>query len=147
MHFHNPLFIPIVLFAIFIFILFVFILVLSVIQYQTYSIVDGKASCYSDETTNINYCKLNFTYKDNNGKDVEVKDYQISWDDIGENGEFIVDVAYKVKDNKLKHVIVLTNNNSTFLGTKNSIIVYSILSFLSLIVLVACIPWKKKNHE
>lgn len=147
MHFKNPLFIPIVLFAIFIFILFVFILTLSVIQYQSYSIVDGKVSCHSNETENSNDCTLNFTYKDKDGKDVEVKDYQISWDDIGENGEFIVDVAYKLKDDKLNHVIVLTNNNNMFLGTKNSVIVYSILSFLSLIVLLACIPWRRKSHK
>jgi hypothetical protein len=139
---NNTMYYPIFVFSIFVFVLFVFILSISVSQYLNYKVVDGTAFC-SEE---LDRCNLKFSWTNSNGETVN-EQRVTSFDTIGQNGVFSVEVAYTVNDdgNSIDRYLVIGSPKYVYLGTQTYIIVYSILSFLSLIVIMLMIPYHHKK--
>ena len=138
----NPMFYPIFVFSIFVFILFVFILSISVSQYLNYKVTDGTASC----SEQLNNCLLKFEWKDSKGE-VHTEKKVISYENINQSGVFSVQVAYKVNNDNLDRFLIIGSPWNVYLGTTTYIIVYSILSFLSLLVILMMIPFHKKKSS
>lgn len=136
----NSMYYPIFVFSIFVFILFVFILSIGVSQYLNYSVVDGTAYCSED----LDWCNLKFTWTNSKGDKI-TENRIVAYDKIGENGVFSVQVAYTVKDDAIDWYLIIGSQQDVYLGTTTYIIVYSILSFLSLLVVLLMIPYHKKK--
>lgn len=134
----SLLYVPILIFSILIFGLFVWIMALTVIQYMNFTLTTGTIVCEKIENSSA-VCMLTFDY----GK--ETYKERISFDEIGESGTFTVDVAYHLEDGKVDKKYILGSNKSTFLGTQNNVIIYSVLSFLSLILVISLIPFRRKK--
>lgn len=134
----------IIAFSITIFLLFVVILSISVIQYQHFKIVDGNAVCEEF----FNRCVLSFEYDDGKGN-LHKKTSIIGYKEINQDGIFSVKVAYRLDaDGKLGEYFILGSPYHVFLGTKNMVIIYSILSIFSLLICISFIPftsYKKKR--
>lgn len=137
---NNPMFYPIFVFSIFVFILFVFILSISVSQYLNYKVTDGTAYC-SEE---LNNCRLKFDWKDSKGES-HSENKIVSYQNINQAGVFSVKVAYKVKNDTIDRFLIIGSPWNVYLGTSTYIIVYSILSFLSLLVVLMMIPFHQKK--
>ena len=130
--FLNGLQITIFMLCIVIFVLFVILLSVSVHQYMYYQIVDGTLIC-----SEISHrCVLYFNYVDPNTQKTETKVGLVGYQDIGETGTFSVKVAYHMNttDTSLTDYFIIGSNYHLFLGTANMIIVYSILSFITLVI-------------
>lgn len=137
----NTFYVPIFIFSTFILILFIYLLTLTVIQFMNYVLTTGFAECNSVDGKSS--CKLTFDYRTSGG-DVKEATKLISYDEIGQSGKFTVDVAYKLnEDDKIDNFYVVGSNTKPFLGTQNNVIIYSILSFLSLILMMSLIPFSK----
>ncbi len=135
----NAMYYPIFVFSIFVFVLFVFILSISVSQYLNYEITDGTAYC-SEE---LNTCNLKFIYMNSKMEPITEKKV-IAFENINQSGVFSVQVAYTVKDDKVDRFFIVGSPQNVYLGTPTYIIVYSILCFLSLLVILLMIPYRKK---
>lgn len=144
----NSLYIPILIFSVLIFILFLYIMILSIIQYKQYTLTTGTAKCTDKNVASS--CILSFEYQVPNGT---IKKYEklMSFEELNQEGTFSVDVAYKLNGDSIDKVYIIGSNFHIFLGTQNNVIIYSILSFLALILVCSLIPWKsiklpKKHH-
>lgn len=130
-----------------IFILFVIILSISVHQYMYYKITDGTLIC-SDKGKR---CALYFTYINENTKKPENKIGMVGYNDIGESGVFSVKVAYhsNKNDTTITDYFIIGSKYHLFLGTTNMIIVYAILSFITLIICICMAPMLRYdiNHK
>ena len=135
----SSLYMPIFIFSVLILVLFVWIMSLSVIQYMNFTLTTGTIICRKAKSSGA-VCELTFDY----GEDKKERQ-RISFDEIGENGTFSVDVAYHLKDGKVDKTYVLGSNKNTFLGTQTNVIIYSILSFLSLILVLSLIPFRRNK--
>jgi len=120
-----------------IFILFVVILSLSVHQFMYYKTTQGTVLCQHLTSR----CILSFNYYDSSGNE-HSKLSPIGYDEIGQDGVFTVQVAYHYNknDNDLHDFFIIGSNYHMFLGTQNLIIIYSILSFISLLVCLTFFP-------
>ena len=135
----SSLYMPIFIFSVLILVLFVWIMSLSVIQYMNFTLTTGTIICTKAKSSGA-VCELTFDY----GEDKKERQ-RISFDEIGENGTFSVDVAYHLKDGEVDKTYVLGSNKNTFLGTQTNVIIYSILSFLSLILVLSLIPFRRNK--
>lgn len=140
----NSLYVPILIFSIFILILFVYILALSVAQYSTFVVTSGTVNCVKAQSKNV--CNVSFDYVPDSGVP-KTENRQMSFQEIGQPGRFVVDVAYRLEDNKVSQVYIIGSNYHQFLGTQNNVIIYSVLSFLALVLVCSMIPWKSKDKK
>ena len=136
----NSMYYPIFVFSIFVFVLFVFILSISVSQYLNYQVTDGTAYC-SDE---LNRCRLKFIWTNSKNEPI-TENRVVSYQNINQNGVFSVQVAYTVKNDKIDRFMIVGSPWNVYIGTSTYIIVYSILSFLSLLVVLLMIPYRRKK--
>ena len=136
----SLLYTPILIFSILIFGLFVWIMSLAVIQYMNFTLTTGTIVCEKPDNAGAT-CVLTFEYGDN-----KRQTERISFDEIGETGTFTVDIAYHLdNDGKVEKTFILGSNKSTFLGTQNNVIIYSVLSFLSLILVISLVPFRRRK--
>ena len=123
-------------------------MILSIIQYKQYTLTPGTAKC-ADKNVGSS-CILSFEYQVPNGT---IKKYKklMSFEELNQEGIFSVDVAYKLNGDSIDKVYIIGSNFHIFLGTQNNVIIYSILSFLALILVCSLIPWKSiklpKKHD
>lgn len=136
----NPMYYPIFVFSIFVFILFVFILVIAVTQYLNYKVTDG--TVYASEE--LNRCLVKFNWTNSKGESMP-ENRVTAYQNIGQNGVFAVKIAYTVDDDKVDRFLIIGSPWNVYLGTTTYIIVYSILSFLSLLVVLLMIPYRRKK--
>lgn len=125
-----------------IFILFVIILSVSVHQFMYYKIVEGTLIC----SGTMNRCVVYFNYMDPTTNTMESKVGLIGYNDIGETGTFSVKVAYHMNetDTSLTDYFIVGSRYHLFLGTTNMIIVYSILSFIMLVICICMGVYMRK---
>lgn len=132
----RPLKITILSLSILIFIFFVLILGISIFQYRRYKIVNGLVVCVEF----IDRCLLAFNYKDTKGE-VATHVSPIAYDEINRSGVFQVSVAHTLnQDGRPDDFFVIGSPFHVFLGTKSMLIIYLVLTFLSLLVCLSFIP-------
>jgi hypothetical protein len=126
----------IIAFAIIICLLFIALTIISIIQYTKYKIVDGIAVCVEF----VDRCVLSFTYKDKNNEEQKYVS-PIAFDEIQRSGVFNVQVAYTLtKDGQPDDFFIIGSPFHVFLGTKTMLLIYIILSFVSLLICLSFIP-------
>lgn len=132
---YSGLRITIISFSFLILILFILILTISVIQYQHFKVVDGTAVCEEF----VNRCILTFEYTNSMNEPVR-KTSLIGFREINQEGIFQVKVAYRLKNDQLEEFFVIGSPYHVFLGTKNMVIIYSLLTLFSLVICLSFIP-------
>ena len=128
----------IVVFSVVIFVLFLIITIIASVQYSRYKIVDGTAICEEF----FNRCLLSFPYLDQSGQ-TKTKVSPIAYNEIHQSGVFSVKVAYRPPaetDQSPSEFFIIGSPYHVFLGTKSMIVIYSILTFLALLISVSFLP-------
>lgn len=127
-----------VVLSIIIFLLFLVILSISIVQYQHFKIADGTAICEEF----LNRCVLQFDYDNGTGQPV-TKTSVLGYQEIQRDGVFNVKVAYRVgSDQSLQEYFIIGSPYHVFLGTKNMVIIYSVLTVFSLLIVLSFIPMR-----
>jgi len=128
----------ILVFSVVIFVLFLVMTILASVQYSQYKIVDGTAICEEF----FNRCLLSFHYENASGE-VKTKVSPIAYNEIHQSGVFSVRVAFrpsKNEDEAPSDFFIIGSPYHVFLGTKSMIIMYSILTFMALLICVSFLP-------
>lgn len=115
---------------------FIYFLIYGIYEKLQYSITDGVIIA----SKSLDQCLLSFYYKD------EKIDLVLPYATIGIDGTYKIKVAYNEKNNEITNIILIGSKTQTFYGTTFKIILYSILVFISL-VLLFYIYRKKSNTE
>jgi hypothetical protein len=116
--------------------IFIYFLVYSIYQRLQYSITDGVIIA----SKSLDQCLLSFYDKD------EKLDLVLPYTTIGIDGTYKIKVAFQEKNNEISDIILIGSKTQSFYGTNFKIIFYSILTFISFILLFY-IYRKKSNTE
>jgi hypothetical protein len=133
----DPLKQTVLVFSILIFLLFLTITIIASVQYSKYKIVDGTAICEEF----FNRCLLSFNYENTQGQ-VRTKTSPIAYNEINQSGVFNVKVAFQppVNNEPPSNFFVIGSPYHVFLGTKSMVVIYTILTFLALLISVSFLP-------
>ena len=123
-------------FQICLFLIFLYFLINSIIQRTQYYITDGVII----SSKSLDQCLLSFIYQN------EKLDLVLPYKTIGIDGTYKIKVAYQEKNNDISNIILIGSKTQTFYGTNFKIIFYSILVFISMLLLNYSIR-KKLNKE
>lgn len=116
--------------------IFIYFLVYGIYQRLQYSITDGVIIA----SKSLDQCLLSFYDKD------EKLDLVLPYTTIGIDGTYKIKVAVNKKNNEISDIILIGSKTQSFYGTTFKIILYSILVFISFIILFY-IYRKKSNTE
>ena len=116
--------------------IFIYFLVYGIYQRLQYSITDGVIIA----SKSLDQCLLSFYYKD------EKLDLVLPYATIGIDGTYKIKVAFNEKNNEITNIILIGSKTQSFYGTTFKIILYSVLTFISLFLLFY-IYRKKSNKE
>jgi hypothetical protein len=116
--------------------IFIYFLVYGIYQRLQYSITDGVIIA----SKSLDQCLLSFYDKD------EKLDLVLPYTTIGIDGTYKIKVAVNKKNNEISDIILIGSKTQSFYGTTFKIILYSILVFISFIILFY-IYRKKSNKE
>ena len=116
--------------------IFIYFLVYGIYQRLQYSITDGVLIA----SKSLDQCLLSFYYKD------EKLDLVLPYTTIGIDGTYKIKVAFNEKNNEISDIILIGSKTQSFYGTTFKIVLYSILIFISFILLFY-IYRKKSNKE
>ena len=116
--------------------IFIYFLVYGIYQRLQYSITDGVLIA----SKSLDQCLLSFYYKD------EKLDLVLPYTTIGIDGTYKIKVAFNEKNNEISDIILIGSKTQSFYGTTFKIVLYSILVFISFILLFY-IYRKKSNKE
>lgn len=124
-------------FSILIFLLFLGITIIASVQYSRYKLVDGTAICEEF----FNRCLLSFQYQDSDGN-VKTKTSPIAYHEINQSGIFSVKVAYRPPAviREPSEFFVIGSPYHVFIGTKSMVVIYTILTFLALLISMSFLP-------
>lgn len=133
----DPMKQTILVFSILIFLLFLIITIIASVQYSRYKIVDGTAICEEF----FNRCLLSFHYENGEGE-VKTLTTPIAYNEINQSGVFSVKVAFQPPASAAppSNFFVIGSPYHVFIGTKSMVVIYTILSFLALLICVSFLP-------
>ena len=133
----DPMKQTILVFSILIFLLFLIITIIASVQYSRYKIVDGTAICEEF----FNRCLLSFHYENGEGE-VKTLTTPIAYHEINQSGVFSVKVAFQppTSASPPSNFFVIGSPYHVFIGTKSMVVIYTILSFLALLICVSFLP-------
>ena len=133
----DPLKQTVLVFSILIFLLFLTITIIASVQYSKYKIVDCTAICEEF----FNRCLLSFNYENNQGQ-VRTKTAPIAYHEISQSGVFSVKVAFQPPEGNdpPSNFFVIGSPYHVFIGTKSMVVIYTILTFLALLISVSFMP-------
>lgn len=133
----DPVKQTVLVFSVLIFLLFLTITIIASVQYSRYKVVDGTAICEEF----FNRCLLSFNYMDADGN-VKTKTSPIAYNEINQSGVFSVKVAFRppARHDDPADFFIIGSPYHVFVGTKSMVVIYTILTFLALLICVSFLP-------
>lgn len=130
--------ITLIVFTFILFGLFFSIDVLAIQQMVNYTLTSGTMDCLP----NLGRCVVSYSVENTDGT-LSQKEKIIGYSEINQEGRFSVTVAFQKQN---PDVFVVLGSNQLFLGTPFYVSIYTIMTFLTLVILFLFFwPFKNKN--